>query len=103
MFHWFETRIEAFPEVSPVRPPDKLMAFYVHFIRPVWPVFAILLVAGFAGALLEVALMAFVGNIVDLMKAAQSLADFISEHSPCCLGWRSSPSSPGRLSRPSTT
>jgi DNA-binding LacI/PurR family transcriptional regulator len=31
------------------------MAFYVHFIRPVWPVFAILLVAGFAGALIEVA------------------------------------------------
>jgi ABC-type multidrug transport system fused ATPase/permease subunit len=80
MFTWFETRIEAFPDESPVRPPDTLLAFYVHFIRPVWPVFAILLVAGFAGALIEVALMAFVGNLVDLMKGAQTPADFVSEH-----------------------
>jgi len=80
MFRWFETRIEAFPDETPVRPPDTLLAFYIHFIKPIWPAFAVLLVAGFAGALIEVALMAFVGNLVDLMKAAQSPQDFISEH-----------------------
>ena len=80
MFRWFETRIEAFPDETPVRPPETLLAFYVHFIKPIWPAFAVLLVAGFAGALIEVALMAFVGNLVDLMKAAQSPQDFISEH-----------------------
>ena len=50
MFRWFETRIEAFPDETPVRPPETLLAFYVHFIRPIWPAFAVLLVAGFAGA-----------------------------------------------------
>ena len=80
MFRWFETRIAAFPAETPVRPPDTLLAFYIHFIRPIWPAFAMLLVAGFAGAVIEVALMVFVGNLVDLMKAAQSPTDFISEH-----------------------
>ena len=28
MFRWFETRIEAFPDEPPVRPPDTLLAFY---------------------------------------------------------------------------
>src|SRR5262245_27012451 len=52
LFRWFETRIEAFPDEAPVRPPDTLLAFYIHFVRPIWPVFTILLVAGFAGALI---------------------------------------------------
>ena len=49
MFRWFETRIEAFPDEPPARPPETLLAFYIHFIKPVWPAFAVLLVAGFAG------------------------------------------------------
>jgi ATP-binding cassette subfamily B multidrug efflux pump len=80
MFHWFETRIEAFPDEPPGRPPETLWAFYLYFIKPVWPVFALLLAAGFAGSLIEVALMAFVGNLVDLMKAAETPQDFISDH-----------------------
>ena len=54
MFRWFETRIEAFPEDPPTRPPDTLLAFYAYFIKPVWPAFAVLLVAGFLGSLIEV-------------------------------------------------
>jgi ATP-binding cassette, subfamily B, multidrug efflux pump len=80
MFRWFETRIEAFPEAPPTQPPAALVAFYLHFIRPVWPVFGVLLLAGFAGALIEVALMAFVGSLVDLMKASPTPAHFISDH-----------------------
>jgi len=80
MFRWFETRIEAFPDAPPARPPDTLLAFYVHFIKPVWPVFAVLLVAGFLGSLIEVALLAFVGSLVDMMKAAQSPEAFLNEH-----------------------
>ena len=80
MFQWFESRIEAFPDLPPQRPPATLLAYYAHFIRPVWPAFAVLLVAGLFGALIEVALMSFVGRLVDLMKAARSPADFIGEH-----------------------
>src|SRR5262245_47202952 len=80
MFRWFETRIEAFPDDLPAQPPDKLLAFYVHFIKPVWPAFAVLLVAGFLGSLIEVTLLAFVGSLVDMMKAAETPATFMANH-----------------------
>jgi ATP-binding cassette subfamily B multidrug efflux pump len=80
MFRWFETRIEAFPDDAPARPPDTLLAFYLYFIKPVWPVFAVLLVAGFLGSLIEVALLAFVGSLVDMMRAAESPEAFLANH-----------------------
>ena len=80
MFRWFETRIDAFPDVAPGRPPDRLLAFYAHYLRPVWPVFVALLIAGFLGSLIEVTLLAFVGKLVDLMRVAQSPASFLADH-----------------------
>ena len=80
MYRWFETRIDAFPDDAPARPPETLWAFYVWFIRPVWPAFALLLVAGFLGSLIEVSLLAFVGSLVDMMRGAQSPAAFFDEH-----------------------
>ncbi len=80
MFRWFETRIEAFPDQPPAQPPDRLLAFYAHFIRPVWPAFAVLLVAGFLGSLIEVSLLAFVGSLVDMMKDAASPEAFLADH-----------------------
>jgi ATP-binding cassette subfamily B multidrug efflux pump len=80
MFRWFETRLQAFPDDPPERPPETLFAFYLHFVRPVWPAFAALLVAGFLGSVIEVALMTFVGNLVDLMRQSTSPATFISDH-----------------------
>ena len=62
MYRWFETRIEAYPEQTPERPPTTLGAFYIYFIRPVWPVFIVLLVVGFIGSVIEVSLMAFIGS-----------------------------------------
>jgi len=85
MFRWFETRIATFPDEPPVRPPDTLWAFYVHFVRPVWPVFALLLVAGLLGSLIEVVLLAFVGSLVDMMRGAQSPAQFFSDHATTLL------------------
>ena len=80
MFRWFETRIEAFPDEPPGRPPDTLLAFYLYFIKPVWPAFAVLLVAGFLGSIIEVTLLAFVGNLVDMMKAADTPQTFMANH-----------------------
>src|SRR6516225_9793325 len=82
MFGWFETRIKAFPDDPPMQPPDTLLAFYVYFIKPVWPAFAVLLVAGFLGSLIEVSLLAFVGKLVDLLRAAQSPQHFFADHGP---------------------
>jgi ATP-binding cassette subfamily B multidrug efflux pump len=80
MYRWFETRIDAFPDEPPARPPETLWAFYVWFIKPVWPAFALLLVAGFLGSLIEVSLLAFVGSLVDMMRGAQTPAAFFDEH-----------------------
>lgn len=80
MFRWFETRLKAFPDDPPERPPETLLAFYLYFVRPVWPAFAALLVAGFLGSVIEVALMTFVGDLVDLMRQATSPATFIGDH-----------------------
>ncbi|MDX2159471.1 MAG: ABC transporter ATP-binding protein [Hyphomicrobiaceae bacterium] len=80
MFRWFETRIDAFPETAPERPPTTLLAFYWYFVKPVWPVFLVLLVVGCIGSLIEVALFAFVGSLVDLMRTAEAPETFFADH-----------------------
>ncbi|MGE3915492.1 MAG: ABC transporter ATP-binding protein [Hyphomicrobiaceae bacterium] len=82
MFRWFETRIDPFPETPPERPPRTLVDFYWYFVRPVWPVFLVLLTVGCIGSLIEVALFAFVGSLVDLMRAARTPETFFADH-----GW----------------
>jgi ATP-binding cassette, subfamily B, multidrug efflux pump len=80
IFTWFETRIDAFARPGIVRPPDTLWAFYWYFIKPVWPVFAALLVMGFLGSSIEVMLFAFIGELVDLMKATPNPETFVADH-----------------------
>ena len=80
MFRWFESRIATFPDGPAARPPETLLAFYLHFVRPIWPAFSLLLVAGLLGSLIEVALLAFVGSLVDMMRGAQSPAQFFADH-----------------------
>ncbi len=80
LFHWFESYIEPFAGSSVVRPPDTLGAFYWYFVRQAWPGFAALLVMGFMGAVIEASLFAFVGSLVDLMRAARTPETFIADH-----------------------
>jgi ATP-binding cassette subfamily B multidrug efflux pump len=85
MFHriitWFETRIDPFVGRDVTRPPDRLFQFYLFFIRPLWPYFVMLLIAGFLGSSIEVALMGFVGTIVDKMRTSGDPKTFIAMHS----------------------
>ena len=80
MFRWFETQVDPFAPAPPERPPATIAAFYWHYIKPVWRPFAALLVIGFFGSLIEVMLMAFVGNLVDMMRAASTPQAFFSEN-----------------------
>ena len=80
MFRWFETRIDPFAPAPSQRPPDTIAAFYWFYIKPVWRPFAVLLAIGLVGSLIEVWLMAFVGNLVDLMRAASSAQAFFAEN-----------------------
>lgn len=81
LFTWFERLIDPFRDYPVQQPPASLLSFYWHFIRQVWPFFAALLVIGLFGALIEVSLFAFLGQIVDLVREASSPAAFFEVHS----------------------
>ena len=72
--------IDPFRPSDVERPPSDLFKFYGHFLRQVWPVFAAVLISGFLAALVEVALITYVGEIVDLVKDSESPSTFIADH-----------------------
>ena len=85
MIHWLENRIDPFAREHIGQPPATLLSFFWHFVKPVWPVFALLLVLDFFAALSEVALAAFVAQLIDLMKAASTPADFFHDNTALLL------------------
>ncbi len=80
MLSWFERLIDPYKDVPIVEPPSRLGAFYWHYLRRVWWAYALIMVFGLIGALIEVSLFAFVGKIVDLAKAAADPSSFFEEH-----------------------
>jgi ATP-binding cassette subfamily B multidrug efflux pump len=56
IYRRFEQWIDIFREAPTESPPTKVLAFYIYYLRQVWPTFAVLLVVGLVGALIEVAL-----------------------------------------------
>ncbi|HEV7283987.1 MAG TPA: ABC transporter ATP-binding protein, partial [Kaistia sp.] len=81
MLRYFEHLIDPFvPEEND--PPTGLLAFYRHFLMPVWPYVVALMAAGLAVSLAEVAIYSYVGRLVDLMAHGQT-ATFLADH-----GWQ---------------
>jgi ATP-binding cassette subfamily B multidrug efflux pump len=80
MLSWFERLIDPYKNVPMVQSPSKLGAFYWHYLRHVWWAYALIMVMGLVGALIEVSLFTFVGKIVDLAKAASTPASFFEQH-----------------------
>ncbi|MET4634088.1 ABC transporter ATP-binding protein [Kaistia defluvii] len=81
MLRYFEHLIDPFvPEEND--PPTGLLAFYRHFLMPVWPYVVALMAAGLAVSLAEVAIYSYVGRLVDLMANGQT-ATFLADH-----GWQ---------------
>ena len=56
-----------------------MLRFYAYYLLQVWPIFAVLLVVGLAGALVEVALFSFLADIVDLARDTPP-AEFFQRH-----------------------
>ena len=46
MLSWFERLIDPYKDVPIVQPPDKLGAFYRHYLRPIWWVYALIMLFG---------------------------------------------------------
>jgi len=86
MLRWFENHIDPFERGSDARPPEQLLAFYWHYMRPIWPVFIVMMVVGFIGSLIEVSLFAFIGGLVDRLRVAPDPLTFFHDHWPL-LAW----------------
>jgi ATP-binding cassette subfamily B multidrug efflux pump len=80
MLRWFESLIDPYKTYDIERPPSTLIAFYWHYVRNVWWAFAAIMFFGLAGALIEVSLFTFLGQLVDLAKNAESPEKFFEEN-----------------------
>jgi len=81
LFRWFETRIDPFPAEEPTKPPTGLMAFCLHYAKPVWKPLALMSLTSAAISIMEVMLFAFMGQLVDWLANADR-ATFLAEE-----GW----------------
>ena len=70
MFSFFEKMVDPFPAAEPGCPPDGLSRFIWYFARQLWPALLALTVVVAIVSGLEVALFAFLGNIVDWLSSA---------------------------------
>ena len=80
IFRWFERLVDPFTDGSDEMPPQTLAAFYAHYLRPIAPILAALLVLGLAVALIEVLLFDFLSTLIDWTQAAASPQAFFDEH-----------------------
>jgi len=79
MFRWFESLVEVFPKIETTTPPQSVWRFYLHYLRPIWPVLLATLLAGLLLALVEVAMFDFLGRIVDLLAEGPG-PGFVQRH-----------------------
>ncbi len=75
----FEKLIDIFRDAPTDAPPNTVLAFYIYYLRQVWPSFAALLVVGLISALIEVALFSYLSRIIDLAQGTPN-KDFFSIH-----------------------
>ena len=80
LYRRFEQLIDIFRDAPSAAPPEKVLPFYLYYLRQVWPCFAALLVVGLVGALIEVALFSFLGQLIDMAQASTDASSFFSEH-----------------------
>jgi len=70
MYAWFESRVNPYPSEEPTRPPSTLLAFIVHYSRPVLGWLTLMAVLTAAIGVGEVMLFNFLGQIVDWLSKA---------------------------------
>ena len=70
-FTWLENYVDSFPMQRAEKPEAKLFAFAFHYTKPFLPLLVASILFSTAIALIEVYLFAFIGNLVDLLGAAE--------------------------------
>jgi ATP-binding cassette, subfamily B, multidrug efflux pump len=81
MFSYFEKLIDPYKEVPLAPPPVGLLAFFWHYIRPVWPIAGGVALLSAVIAILEIVMLDFVGDLVDLMTTGNR-ATFFTDNGP---------------------
>jgi len=79
LYRRFEQLIDIFREPPTAAPPNKVLPFYLYYLRQVWPSFAALLVVGLFAALIEVAQFSYLSRIIDLAQVTPN-TEFFSQH-----------------------
>jgi ATP-binding cassette, subfamily B, multidrug efflux pump len=68
MFRKFESLIDVFRAHDETQPPATLIAYYWRYCRQAWPFLLALMASGLFTSLIEVSILRFVGEIVDLLR-----------------------------------
>ncbi len=79
MFGWFEKRLDPFPSSTPSVPPNTLLPFLWHYVKPAWPWLLLLGLMSMGIAVAEAMLYKFLGNIVDWLSTANRETFFADE------------------------
>lgn len=80
LYRRFEQLIDIFREAPSAAPPNTVWAFYIYYLRQVWPLFAALLIVGLVAALIEVSLFSYLSTLIDLAQGTPN-TEFFSIHS----------------------
>jgi ATP-binding cassette subfamily B multidrug efflux pump len=68
MFRTFETLIDVFRAHDESQPPATLVGYYWRYWRQTWPFLVALMASGLVTSLVEVSILRFVGEIVDILR-----------------------------------
>ena len=79
MFSYFEKLIDPYRVVPLDPPPAGLWAFFWHYIRPVWPIALGVALLSALIAVLEIVMLDFVGDLVDMMSTGNR-ETFFTDH-----------------------
>ncbi|MGQ4878578.1 ABC transporter ATP-binding protein [Billgrantia sp. LNSP4103-1] len=82
MFRYFETLVNPYPSGQAGTPPKGLLAFILHFSRPMLPLLAMLALLTALVSAAEVVFFSYMGELVDWLSRAER-EDFFAEY-----GWR---------------
>ncbi|MEC4167068.1 ABC transporter ATP-binding protein [Pseudomonas sp. MS-1(2024)] len=80
LYRRFEQLIDIFREAPTAAPPSTVWAFYLYYLRQVWPMFVALLVIGLIAALIEVSLFSYLSTLIDLTQGTPN-NEFFKVHS----------------------
>src|SRR5689334_24815222 len=85
MFRYLQSRLRGTATVGPGAPPQRLAAFYWHFVKQTKGWYGAMFVTSLAVALIDTAIPLFIGKLVTLMAAPDRYAA-LAANTPVLLG-----------------